>query len=172
MTQRKLIAGLVLSASAFVALLVQEGFTDRAVIPVTGDRPTLGHGSTTHADGTPVRLGDTTTPAQARQRTLLYVQKQDAQIKQCVTAPLHQGEYDLLQNFGYQYGIKRLCESSMTRLANAGDYAGSCNAYLLYRYQGADKYDCSATIYGKRNKRCWGVWERQLKRQADCLALQ
>jgi len=167
--QRKAIAGLALSASAFVALLVSEGYTERAGIPVTGDVPTLGHGSTTHADGSPVRLGDTTTPAKAIQRSLLYVQKQDAQIRQCVTAPLHQGEYDVMADFAYQFGIRRLCESSMVRLANAGDYAGSCRAYREYRFQGADKYDCSTTVNGKRNNRCWGVWTRQLQRQADCM---
>ena len=166
------VAALGMSAAAFVGLVVQEGYSGVGYVPVKGDKVTLGYGSTTHADGTPVRLGDTTTPEKALQRTLLYVQKQDMQIKQCVIAPLHQGEYDLMSNFAYQFGIRRLCESSMVRLANAGDYVGSCNAYREYRFQGADKYDCSTTINGKRNTRCWGVWQRQLDRQSACLALQ
>jgi len=155
-----------------VALIVQEGYSEKAIIPVKGDVPTLGHGSTTHADGTQVRIGDTTTPTKALQRSLLYVQRQESFARQCVTAPLHQGEYDLMQNFGYQFGVKRLCESSMVRLANAGDYAGSCRAYLSYRFQGADKFDCSTMIDGKRNKRCWGVWTRQLERYEKCMELQ
>ncbi len=166
------ITGLVMSASAMVALIVQEGYTERAVIPVKNDVPTLGHGSTTHADGKPVRIGDTTTPTKAIQRTLQYVQMQDAQIRQCVTAPLHQGEYDVMADFAYQFGIKRLCDSSMVKLANAGDYTGSCNAYLSYRFQGADKFDCSTMIDGKRNKRCYGVWTRQQSRYYACLELQ
>lgn len=169
---RRAIAALALSASALVALVAQEGYSDRAIIPVKGDVPTLGHGSTTHADGTPVRMGDTTTPVKALQRTLLYVQKQDMQIKRCVTADLHQGEYDLLADFGYQYGVAALCKSSIVRLANAGDYVGSCNAYKAYRFQGVDKYDCSTTVNGKRNTRCWGVWTRQLGRYNACMALQ
>ena len=170
--QRLAIATLALSASAFVGLMVSEGYTDSAVIPVKGDVPTFGHGSTTHADGTPVRMGDTTTPTKALQRSLLYVQKQDAQIRQCVTAPLHQVEYDQMADFSYQFGIRRLCESSMVRLANAGDYAGACRAYLLYRFQGADKFDCSTTINGQRNKRCWGVWTRQQDRYKKCMEAQ
>ena len=166
MIQRKTIAGLALSAAALVALIVEEGYTDRAVIPVKGDVPTLGNGSTTHLDGSPVRMGDTTTPVKAVVRTLAYVQDQDAKIKRCVTAPLHQGEYDIMANFGYQYGIYALCKSSMVRKANAGDYVGSCNAYLQYKFVAG--YDCSTP----GNRRCYGVWTRQLERHAQCMALQ
>lgn len=171
---RTKIASLSLSAAALVALVVQEGYTDRAVIPVKGDVPTLGYGSTTHVDGQPVRLDDTTTPVKALQRTLVYTQDQDSKIKRCVTAPLHQAEYDIMADFGYQYGVKALCESSIVKLANAGDYVGSCNAYLAYRFvgKGADRYDCSTMVNGKRNTRCWGVWARQQERHAKCMAVQ
>ena len=189
MIDRKAIAGLALSASALVALVVQEGYTDRAIIPVKGDVPTLGNGSTTHLDGTPVKLGDTTTPVKALVRTLAYVQDQDIKIKRCVTAPLHQGEYDLMHDFGYQYGINAVCRSSMVAKANAGDYAGSCVAYKDYRMvraapgekpgpgfvmgkDGVLRYDCSTLVNGKPNKRCWGVWTRQLERHTACMALQ
>lgn len=173
-TQRIAIATLALSASALAALIAHEGYTDHAVIPVKGDVPTLGYGSTTHADGTPVRMGDTTTREEAMQRTLLYVQKQDLQMHGCIKVPLHQEEYDVMADFAYQYGIGALCKSSMVRLANAGDYAGSCRAYREYRFvgKGANRYDCSTTINGKRNTRCWGVWQRQLQRQAECMLAQ
>lgn len=164
--QRIAISGLALSATAFVAILKSEGFTDHAVIPVKGDKATLGHGSTTHADGSPVRMGDTTTPEKARARTLLYVQQQGAQIKQCVHVPLHQAEYDVMEDFSYQYGIGALCNSSMVRLANAGDYIGSCKAYLQYRF--VAKYDCSTP----GNKRCYGVWTRQQNRYKTCMESQ
>lgn len=163
---RRAIGALALSAAALVALVVQEGYTDRAVIPVTGDVPTLGNGSTTHLDGTPVRMGDTTTPVKALQRTLAYVQAQDSKIKSCVTAPLHQAEYDVMHDFGYQYGISALCKSSVVRLANAGDYAGSCKAYLQYRFVAG--YDCSTP----GNRRCMGVWTRQVGRHAKCMEVQ
>ena len=164
--QRAAIAGLAFSASALVALITQEGYTSKAIIPVIGDKPTLGNGSTTHADGTPVKMGDTTTPVKALQRTLMYTQSQDAKIKQCVTAPLHQVEYDTMADFGYQYGIYALCKSSIVSRVNAGDYVGACEAYKAYRFVAG--YDCSTP----GNKRCYGVWTRQLDRYNTCMGAQ
>lgn len=169
-TKRVAISGLALSAAALVGLVAEEGYTDKAVIPVKNDVLTLGFGMTQREDGTPVRMGDTTTPVKALQRTLVYVQKQDMLIHKCVTAPLHQAEYDILANFGYQYGVHALCKSGMVRLANAGDYVGSCHAYLQYRF--VKGYDCSTMVNGKRNKVCWGVWERQQDRHIKCMEAQ
>ena len=43
---RVAIAGLSLSASAFVGMAVREGYTGNAIIPTRGDVPTYGFGST------------------------------------------------------------------------------------------------------------------------------
>lgn len=169
-TQRIAISAIVLSAGAFVKLAVDEGYTETAIIPTTGDRPTLGFGMTQRPDGTPVQMGDRTNPVQALQRSMVYLDNQDKQIKRCVTAPLHQIEYDTLADFGYQYGITALCKSSMVARANIGDYAGSCRAYLAYRY--AANYDCSTLVNGQPNKRCWGVWARQQERFKKCMTAQ
>jgi lysozyme len=48
---RTAVAALGLSAAALVGLVLHEGYSDRAIIPVKGDVPTLGFGSTTHSDG-------------------------------------------------------------------------------------------------------------------------
>ena len=167
MIKRTHIAALSVSAALFVGLAAHEGYTDKAVIPTKDDRPTMGFGSTFKEDGTPVKMGDTTNPVQALQRTFNHIQKDEAGIKQCVTAPLFQHEYDVMVDFAYQYGTQALCKSSIVRLANAGDYAGSCNAYPRFRY--AAGYDCSTLVNGQPNKRCWGVWTRQLERQKKCL---
>ncbi len=39
---RRTVAGLTLSAAALVGIVLHEGYTDRAVIPVKGDVPTIG----------------------------------------------------------------------------------------------------------------------------------
>ncbi len=171
---RIMVAALSLSATGLVAMAVHESYTDQAVIPVKGDVPTYGFGMTTRPDGSPVQLGDRTTPVEALQRTLAYTQKADAQIKRCVSAPLHQAEYDLMADFGYQYGTGALCASSMVSRANAGDYVGSCEAYTEYRFVGKkpNRYDCSTLIDGKPNRRCWGVWTRSQGRRAKCLEAQ
>ena len=61
--QRKTVAALTLSAAALVGIVLHEGYTDRAVIPVKGDVPTIGFGTTTG-----VKLGDT--PPRRRRRWL------------------------------------------------------------------------------------------------------
>ena len=63
--QRLLVAALTLSLSGFAAWQASEGFTGNAVIPVSEDVPTIGHGSTRWEDGTPVKMGDTITRERA-----------------------------------------------------------------------------------------------------------
>jgi GH24 family phage-related lysozyme (muramidase) len=161
------IAALSLSAVAFVATAVHEGYTDEAVIPVKGDVPTFGFGMTTHSDGTRVQMGDRTDPVSALKRKLEYVQQAEGRIKQCVTAPVSQTEFDLLMDFSYQYGTGALCRSSIVRHTNAERYADACKAYLEYRFVAG--YDCSTLVGGKPNKRCWGVWTRQQERHQKCM---
>lgn len=165
-TMRIAVAALTFSAAALVGLAVEEGWAPTAMIPVKGDVPTVGFGSTQRDDGTPVRMGDTTTPVQALQRTLAYTQRAEGQLKRCLTAPLHQREFDLMLDFGYQYGVPTLCRSSIVRHANAGDYRASCEAYTLYRFVG--KYDCATP----GNKVCSGVYRRSLGRRNACLEVQ
>ena len=124
---RVLVAALTFSASGLVALTGYEWYTDHAVIPVPGDVPTIGFGTT---EG--VRLGDRTTPPAALARAHRDVQKFEGAIKQCVTVPLAQGEYDAGVSLAYNIGAGAFCKSSVVRKWNAGDYAGGCQAILLY----------------------------------------
>lgn len=52
------IASLTLSAAGFGGVAVDEQFRPTAYVPVAGDRPTIGFGSTFWFDGTPVKRGD------------------------------------------------------------------------------------------------------------------
>jgi len=63
----------------------------------------------------------------------------------------------------YQYGVGVTCKSSMVRLANKGDYEGSCKAYLKYRF--VRGFDCSTP----GNKICYGVWKRSKHRYEACM---
>ena len=164
-TKRNAIAALSLSAAALVGLLAHEGYSDRAIIPVAGDRPTVGFGSTFRDDGSPVRMGDTITPPKAVARSYAHIAKDEAGIKRCVTAPLTQGEYDTMVDFAYQYGVPTLCKSSIVRHVNAGRYKEACDAYLLYKRVAGR--DCSIRANG-----CYGVWTRAQDRQRRCLDAQ
>lgn len=164
------VGALTLSFAAGVALLSDEGFTDKAVIPVKGDVPTVAFGMTERPDGSPVRMGDTATPVEGLKRSAAYLARAESRVKACLTAPLHQVEYDTMLDFSYQYGQARLCNSDIVKKANAGDYIGSCNAYLDYRF--VKGYDCSTTLNGQRNKVCWGVWLRSKERHDKCMGVQ
>ena len=128
------LAGLSLSAAALVGIVMHEGYTDKAVIPVKRDAPTLGFGTTGG-----VKLGDTTTPPKALARALTDVQQFEGAIKQCVTVPLHQHEYDAFVSFSYNVGSGAFCKSTLVRKLNAEDYAGACAELLRWRFfQGKD----------------------------------
>lgn len=163
---RLAIASLVLSAAGFVGIVQHEGYTDKAVIPTRNDRPTVGFGSTFKEDGSPVKMGDTITPHQAIARSYAHISKDEAGLKRCITAPLHQAEYDTLVDFAYQYGVAATCNSTMVRQVNAGNYAQACEGYKRYRYSGG--FDCSTP----GNRRCWGVWTRNLGRYQRCMEAQ
>lgn len=79
---------------------------------------------------------------------------------------LHQEEFDVYMDFVGQFGIGNWRASSMRRDLLMGDYVGACNALLLYKYSAG--YDCSTP----GNKRCYGVWTRQLDRNRKCLESQ
>jgi GH24 family phage-related lysozyme (muramidase) len=162
-----MIATLVLSAGGLVGVVAQEGYTDKAVIPTKNDRPTVGFGSTYREDDSPVAMGDTITPQKALARTLAHIEKDEARLKGCVTAPLSQAEYDLLVDFSYQYGVAATCASTMVRQLNAGNYAAACSGYTLYKFSGG--FDCSLPPNARI---CGGVWTRNQERQRRCLAAQ
>ncbi len=126
------VAGLCLSAAAFVGLALNEGYTDRAVIPVPGDVPTIGFGST---EG--VKMGDTTTPPKALKRALSSVFAYEGAVKRCVKVPLHQHEYDAYIRLAYNIGASAFCSSTLVSKANSYDYAGACAEFSRWdKFQG------------------------------------
>ena len=153
------IATLALSAAGLVGIALNEGYSERAIVPVPGDVPTLGFGAT---EG--VKPGDTTTPPKALARALQDVNKYEAALKGCVKVPLHQAEYDTYVDLAYNVGPGAFCGSTLVKKLNAGDYAGACNEILRWRYyQGRD---CSAP----ENKRlCGGLWLRRQQEYQKCL---
>lgn len=124
---RSTAAGLVLSAAALVGILSHEGYRDRAYIPVPGDVPTIGFGTTGN-----VQMGDTTNPVKALQRSLQDVSKFEAALRRCVTAPLHQHEYDAYLSLSYNIGSGAFCQSTLVRKLNALDYAGACGEIMRW----------------------------------------
>lgn len=162
---RIVVATLTLSAAAFIGLVTEESYVGQAMIPTKNDRPTLGFGSTFHADGTPVKLGDKTDPVRALVTAQAHISKEEASFQKSLAgAHLHQHEYDVYMDWVYQYGQGAWWKSSIREHILAGEYRQACDALLKYKFSGG--YDCSTP----GNKRCSGVWTRQLKRHQKCTA--
>lgn len=126
------------SAALLVALATHEGYSDKAIVPVPGDRPTVGFGSTFRDDGSPVQMGDSTTPVKALQRSLAHLQKDEAGVKRCITVPLYQSEYDAYLSLAYNIGVPAFCKSTLVKKLNAGDYSGACQEVLKWdKFRGA-----------------------------------
>ncbi len=128
---RHAVAALVLSASAFVGILTSEGFRGEAYIPVPGDVPTIGFGTT---EG--VRLGDRITPVQALGRAVADIDKFEGAVKRCVKVPLYQHEYDAYISLSYNIGGGAFCGSTLVRKLNASDYVGACEEILRWNKAG------------------------------------
>ena len=122
---RTTIAALMLSAGGLVGIALHEGYSDRAIIPVPGDVPTIGFGETQG-----VKLGDKTTAPKALVRLMDDVAKREGIIKRCVRVPLSQGEYDAYMSLAYNIGTGAFCNSTLVRKLNAQDYDGACKAIL------------------------------------------
>jgi lysozyme len=164
---RVVVAALSFSLAGFAGLAGYENYVERAMVPTKNDRPTVGFGSTFHEDGAPVKMGDTTTPVRAILKAAAHIGREEEKFRASLPGvALHQAEYDLYMDWVYQYGTGSWAASSMRRHLLAGDYVAACNALLLYRFAGG--YDCSTP----GNKRCAGVWTRQLERHAKCMAAQ
>lgn len=148
------IAGLVLSASGFVFTVMHEGYTSQAVIPVKGDVPTIGFGTTSG-----VKMGDKITPPLAVERALIDEEQDELGIHKCIHVPLTQGEYDSDVDGAYNAGVHAFCESSIAKKQNAGDYSGACQDYLAWRI----------TVKGVENK---GLLNRRLAEYNMCLGTQ
>lgn len=126
------LAALALSAAALVGIVTYEGYTDSAVIPVPGDVPTIGFGTT---EG--VKMGDRTTPVAALGRALKDIKTFEGAIKRCVRVPLYQHEYDAYISLSYNIGSTAFCNSTLVKKLNNLDYEGACKEVLRWdKFQG------------------------------------
>ena len=132
---RLAIAAMTLSAAGLVALVSHEGYTDRAVVPVPGDVPTIGFGTTRRDDGAPVRMGDSTTPVRALIRAAADVSDAERRLRVCIgDVPMHQHEWDAIVGWAYNVGTSAACSSTLVRKLRARDYAGSCDELRRWVY--------------------------------------
>ena len=119
--KRLAVSALSLSAAGLIGLTQWEGFSEEAYIPVAGDVPTIGFGST---EG--VKMGDTITVSKAIERLHRDTGKAESAIGRCVKVPLAQHEFDAFTSFAFNVGVEAFCTSTLVKKLNAGDYSGAC----------------------------------------------
>jgi len=150
MYKRTEVAALTLSAAALVAIVMHEGYSDVAYVPVPGDVATIGFGTTQG-----VKPGDRITPPVALQRALNDSERFQGALKQCVVVPLTQNEYDAYISLSYNIGSSAFCKSSLVKKLNAGDYTGACTEILKW-----DKF---------KGKPLAGLTKRRQEEYTKCL---
>ena len=129
MKNRLIVSALSLSAVGLVSLLGYEGYSSQAYIPVKGDVPTIGFGTT---EG--VKIGDTITPEKAVERAYRDIYKTETAIHKCVNVPLTQKEYDAYTSLAYNIGTSAFCKSTLVKRLNARDYDGACSEIKRWVY--------------------------------------
>ena len=148
---RRNISALALSAVALIGLVMSEGYSDKAIIPIPGDVPTIGFGSTQG-----VKMGDTTTPQKALGRALRDVQMFEGAVKKCVTAPLYQHEYDAFISLSYNIGSTAFCTSTLVKKVNSLDYEGGCREILRWDRAGGRQIPGLAKRRKAEYQQCMG----------------
>jgi lysozyme len=132
MNNRQTVAALTLSASTLIAIVLHEGYRENAYIPVAGDVPTIGFGTTKG-----VKLGDRTNPEKAITMAYRDIQQFEGALKQCVKVPLTQYEYDAYISLSYNIGSNAFCNSTLVRVLNEGRYDEACKQILRWdKFQG------------------------------------
>jgi lysozyme len=144
------VAALSASAVALVGLAVHEGYRENAYLDIVGI-PTIGYGTT---EG--VKLGDRTDPIKALQRALSDMQKFEGAIKECVTVPLHQYEYDAFLSLSYNIGARAFCNSTLVKKLNAYDYQGACDEILRWNKAGGRVVNGLTIRRQKEHQQCLG----------------
>ena len=117
-----------ISAAALIGLFVaRENIVLDAMIPVPGDVPTVGAGTTQYPNGQPVRMGDKVTPQRA-----VFLLGHDAarhtqDLMRCIgDVPLYQSELDAFAALSHNVGAGSVCRSSIPTKLRAGRYADAC----------------------------------------------
>lgn len=156
---------LALSAAGFSVTALNEGWSSKAIIPVAGDPPTAGLGSTTKDNGQPFKLGEAITPPQAIRLAVRDIARKEVVLRSCFgDAMLYQHEWDAYVDLSYSVGPSAVCNSSIPGKVKAERYEAACQTTLdFYNVHGKD---CRAP---ENKNYCGGVWVRRQQMARLCL---
>lgn len=157
---RTLVKSLQLSAAGLIALAVGEHFMGDAYIPIKGDVPTIGFGTTKG-----VKIGDKITPVRALIRLNEDVTEKEEGLKKCFgEIALYQYEWDAYVELAYNVGAGAVCFNKKTGLPTQllqklrkGDYAGACKEILDFNKAGGVYVQGLANRREREYKKCMGL---------------
>lgn len=163
--KRIAVAALTLSAAGFGMTALNEGWSGKATIPIAGDPPTYGLGSTIKENGQPVKLGEVITPPQGIRLAVRDLAKKEVVLRACFgDAELYQHEWDAYVDLGYNVGGTALCNSSIPIKVKAQQYEAACRTILdFYKAHGRDCRQPENRDY------CGGIWTRRQTMTQLCL---
>lgn len=84
---------------------------------------TIGYGTTSLPDGSPVERGMTITQEQAKQYLAHDVKRFERNVNGLVSVPLTQNQFDALVSFVYNIGAGAFGRSTLLEMLNKGGYA-------------------------------------------------
>lgn len=129
---------LAISAAGLIGFAVHEGYRENAYDDGVGVQ-TVGFGTTTRSDGTPVRRGDKLPVERALVRLGEDVARFEREMRACLgEVPLHQHEWDAYVSLTYNIGAPAFCRSSLVKRLQQTppDYAGACAELLKWTRAG------------------------------------
>ncbi len=134
---RTAVAAITVTLSMVAGIAGFEGLRTTAYIPVPGDVPTLGYGTT---EG--VKLGDTITPERAMHRLRDEVDSVYAQgVRRCVLVPLTDYEFGAFLSLAYNVGVPTFCRKAakgkppnLIDLINSKQYKAACRRIEAFVY--------------------------------------
>lgn len=121
MLKRMVVGGLSLTAAGLISIATWEGFKEEAYIPVPGDVPTIGFGST---EG--VQMGDTISVPDALNRLEKDVRVAERCVNDSIKVAIPQKTFDSLVSFAYNIGCRQFADSTLVVKFNQGDLHGGC----------------------------------------------
>jgi len=113
-----------------------EGCRLKAYMPTPNDRPTIGYGATFNPDGTPVRMGQVWTQAQANDAFDHDIQKYGAKVAALLgDDPTTPAQFGAMTSLAYNIGLGAFGNSTVLRKHREGKFAAAADAFLLWNKQ-------------------------------------
>lgn len=130
MGNRKPISVLLITAALVGSVKLYEAYSPVAYTPIPNDKVTIGFGSTKHPNGAPIKLGEKIDRKTADAYLMHDIDKFKVGMSKCIVAPMAQNEFEAILSLTYNVGASALCNSSIPRKLNAGQYKEACLTIL------------------------------------------